>query len=226
MPTPDTDAPSQRQRKRAKTLDCRCVQICASTAWGGHCIVPGRSHGSSALHHIQPMAHANSRALSRHAPRAGDKGLGRNGIPKPAGAGGGSSSLSLEPFEGLTRFIHLEITLRLRPKGCSRLPFSLRSGNCSSSKTSARRIASLRRQRHYRAGATKERSRPHGRRKSTTPGPPFAVVASLLTFSHYEVLSLPTVLTGGGACSQFTQLSERLCLSASADYPAAPPSSR
>ena len=30
----------------------------------------------------------------------------------------------------------------------------------------------LRRQRHYRAGATKERSRPHGHRKSTTPGPP------------------------------------------------------
>ena len=35
-------------------------------------------HGSSDLHHIQPMAHANSRALSRHAPRTGDKGLGRN----------------------------------------------------------------------------------------------------------------------------------------------------
>ena len=99
-------------------------------------------HGSSDLHHIQPMAHANSRALSRHAPRTGDKGLGRNGIPKPAGAGGGSSSLSLELFEGLMRFIHLESTLRLRPEGCSRLPFSLRSSDCSSSKTSARRIAS------------------------------------------------------------------------------------
>src|ERR1700733_12151456 len=88
------------------------------------------------------MAHANSRALSRHLPWAGDKGLGRNGIPKPAGAGGGSSSLSLEPLEELTRFIHFEITLRLRPEGCSRLPFSLRSGDCSSSKTRARRIAS------------------------------------------------------------------------------------
>ena len=61
----------------------------------------GRSPGTSTLHQIQPIAHANSRALSRHAPRAGDKGLGRNGIPKPAGAGGGSSSLSLEPFEGV-----------------------------------------------------------------------------------------------------------------------------
>ena len=29
-----------------------------------------------------------------HLPWAGNKGLGRNGIPKPAGAGGGSSSLS------------------------------------------------------------------------------------------------------------------------------------
>ena len=86
--------------------------------------------GSSAPHHIQPMAHANSRALSRHLPWAGDKGLGRNGIPKPAGAGGGSSSLSLEPLEGLTRFIHLEMTLRLRPERCSRLPFSLQSGAC------------------------------------------------------------------------------------------------
>jgi hypothetical protein len=30
----------------------------------------------------------------------------------------------------------------------------------------------LRRQRHYRAAARRERSRPHGHRKSTTPGPP------------------------------------------------------
>ena len=42
-------------------------------------------------------ANANSRALSRRAPWAGDKGLGRNGIPKPAGAGGGSSSFRATP---------------------------------------------------------------------------------------------------------------------------------
>ena len=133
----------------------------------------GRSHGSSALHHIQPMAHANSRALSRHTPRAGDKGLGRNGIPKPAGAGGGSSSLSLEPFEGLMRFIHLESTLRLRPERCSRLPFSLRSGACSIEQNQR-----LQNRINFDDSATiepaqrRQRSRPHGRRKSTTPGPP------------------------------------------------------
>ena len=81
----------------------------------------GRIHESSAQHHIQ--AHANSRALSKHAPWAGDKGLGRNGIPKPAGAGGGSSSLSLAPDAGPTRLNNLEITPRLRPEGGSCLQF-------------------------------------------------------------------------------------------------------
>ena len=54
-----------------------------------------------------------------------DKSMGRNGIPKPAGAGGGSSSLSLEPFRGSTRLNHLEITLRLRGEG--RQPFAISS---------------------------------------------------------------------------------------------------
>src|SRR5882757_1439456 len=88
------------------------------------------------------MAHAYSRALSRHAPKAGDKGLGRNGIPKPAGAGGGSSSLSLAPGGGPTPLNHLEITPRRPREGGSRLLSPLRSGASSSSKTSARRIAS------------------------------------------------------------------------------------
>ena len=100
----------------------------------------GRSHESSALPHSQ--AHANSRALSKHAPWAGDKGLGRNGIPKPAGAGGGSSSLSLAPDAGPTRLNNLEITPRRRPEGGNRPQSSRRPGARSSSKTSARRIAS------------------------------------------------------------------------------------
>src|ERR1700722_4167011 len=100
----------------------------------------GRSHERSALHHSQ--AHANSSALSKHAPWAGDKGLGRNGIPKPAGAGGGSSSLSLAPDGGPTPLNHLESTPGLPPEGGSRLPSSLRSGASSSSKTSACKIAS------------------------------------------------------------------------------------
>ena len=59
-----------------------------------------------------PQAHARASPLSRRAPWAGDKGFGRNGIPKPAGAGGGSSSsLSFERFGGPTRFNHLETTL-------------------------------------------------------------------------------------------------------------------
>ena len=50
---------------------------------------------------------------------AGDNGLGRNGIPTPAGAGGGSSSSSLEPG-GPPRLNHFKTTLRLRPEGGSR----------------------------------------------------------------------------------------------------------
>jgi hypothetical protein len=100
----------------------------------------GRSHESSARHHSQ--AHANSSALSKHAPWAGDKGLGRNGIPKPAGAGGGSSSLSLAPGVGPTRLSSLEITPRRRLESGNRSQSSRRAGATSSSKTSARRIAS------------------------------------------------------------------------------------
>jgi hypothetical protein len=51
--------------------------------------------------------------LSGRSPIGLDKGGTKHGIPKPAGAGGGSSSLSLDPFEGLTRFTHLESRLRL-----------------------------------------------------------------------------------------------------------------
>jgi hypothetical protein len=95
-------------------------------------------HGSAL--HIQ--AHANSSALSKHAPWAGDKRLGRNGIPKPAGAGGGSSSLSLAPDAGPTRLNNLEITPRRPPEGGNRSQSSRRARATSSSKTSARRIAS------------------------------------------------------------------------------------
>ena len=62
--------------------------------------------------------------------------VGRNGIPNPAGAGGGSSSLSLEALN------HFKTTLRLRPEGGSRLQFSLRSCAISSSEPSACKIAS------------------------------------------------------------------------------------
>ena len=100
----------------------------------------GRSFRGSALHHVQ--AHANSRPRSKYAPWAGDKGLGRNGIPKPAGAGGGSLSSSLAPDAGPTRLNNLEITPRRRPEGVSRPQSPRRPGAISSSKTSARRIAS------------------------------------------------------------------------------------
>ena len=72
----------------------------------------------------RPMAHANP-DFSGRARMSCDKG-GPNGIPKPAGAGGGSSSLSLEPSEPESR--NLEITLRLRPEGDSRLQW--RFGQC------------------------------------------------------------------------------------------------
>ena len=76
----------------------------------------GQSFCGSALHHVQ--AHANSRPHSKYAPWAGDKGLGRNGIPKPAGAGGGSSSSSLAPDAGPTRLNNLEITPRRAARRC------------------------------------------------------------------------------------------------------------
>jgi hypothetical protein len=56
----------------------------------------------------QPRSSFRTHAMGR------DK-VGRNGIPRPAGADGGSASLSLEPFGVTARINHLEITLRLRP---------------------------------------------------------------------------------------------------------------
>src|SRR3984957_12943380 len=78
---------------------------------------------------------------SKYAPWAGDKGLGQNGIPNPAGAGGGSSSLSLAPDAGPPRLSNLEIIPGRRPEGGTRLGSPL-PGARSSSKTSARWIAS------------------------------------------------------------------------------------
>ena len=127
----------------------------------------GQSFRGSALHHVQ--AHANSRPHSKYAPWAGDKGLGRNGIPKPAGAGGGSSSSSLAPDAGPTRLNNLEITPRRRPEGVSRPQSPRRPGAISSSKTSARKSHQLRRQRHYRAAARRGSPRPPGHLRSTMP---------------------------------------------------------
>ncbi len=88
---------------------------------------------------FHPAAHKSG--TSRRAPSAGDKGLGRNGMPKPAGAGGGSwSSLSLERFGGPTRLNHLETTLCLRPEGGRWARYAM--GASSSSRTSARRMSS------------------------------------------------------------------------------------
>ena len=106
--------------------------------WGGQSS-RGRSSEPPPLCRIHPAAHANAAAFSRCAPWAGDKGFGRNGIPKPAGAGGGSSSLSLQPFWGPTRPNNFETTPRLRLESdASGLQSSLRWGARPSSKISAR----------------------------------------------------------------------------------------
>ena len=62
--------------------------------------------------------------------------VGRNGIPNPAGARGGSSSSSLKALN------HFEMTLRLWLERGSRLQFTAWSDAVSSSETSACRIAS------------------------------------------------------------------------------------
>lgn len=90
---------------------------------------------------IHPVAHAGPRNFSARAPWAATK-VGRNGTPNPAGAGGGSSSSSLELVDGPTLLNHLVITLRLRGDGDGRLRSSLGTGVRSSSKASARMIAS------------------------------------------------------------------------------------
>ena len=127
----------------------------------------GRSFRGSALHHVQ--AHANSRPHSKYAPWAGDKGLGRNGIPKPAGAGGGSSSSSLAPDAGPTRLNNLEITPRRRPEGVSRPQSPRRPGAISSSKTSARRIASTSTTAPLSSRRKEGSPRPPGHLRSTMP---------------------------------------------------------
>jgi hypothetical protein len=120
------------ERVTARGIETRAVER-RHARWkpaSRYCNVP-RAEGFTR----QPRSSFRTHAMGR------DK-VGRNGIPKPAGAGGGSSSLSLEPFGVTARINHLEITLRLRPEGGSRVQAPLRSGASSSSKTSACRIAS------------------------------------------------------------------------------------
>ena len=108
-----------------------------------------RSHESSALPHSQ--AHANSSALSKHAPWAGDKGLGRNGIPKPAGAGGGSSCCRWRRTRGQPA----STTLKSRHAGGPKVATVRNPLDGLARDPRAKRALvgshQLRRQRHYRA---------------------------------------------------------------------------